>query len=41
MADMAIRLAKQPPASPTPSWESFLKGRSLKPSRTAPRKKKV
>lgn len=41
MADMAIRLAKQPPASPTPSWESFLKGRSLKPSRAAPRKKQA
>jgi hypothetical protein len=27
MADMAIRLAKAPPASPRPSWESFLGGR--------------
>jgi len=27
MADMAIRLAKEPPASPRPSWESFLGGR--------------
>jgi hypothetical protein len=41
MADMAIRLAKQPPVSPTPSWERFLKGRSIKPSRAAPRKKKA
>jgi hypothetical protein len=41
MADMAIRLAKQPPAGPTPSWENFLKGRSLTPGRAAPRKKRA
>ena len=28
MADMAIRLANAPAATPTPSWASFLKGRS-------------
>ena len=27
MADMAIRLAKQPPQAVKPSWEQFLKGR--------------
>jgi hypothetical protein len=27
MADMAIRLAKEPPSSPKPSWEGFLGGR--------------
>jgi hypothetical protein len=27
MADMAIRLAKEPPAGPRPSWEGFLGGR--------------
>ena len=27
MADMAIRLAKEPPAAPRPSWEGFLGGR--------------
>jgi hypothetical protein len=27
MADMTIRLAKEPPAAPRPSWESFLGGR--------------
>lgn len=27
MADMAIRLAKEPPTSPRPSWEGFLGGR--------------
>lgn len=27
MADMAIRLAKEPPPAPRPSWESFLGGR--------------
>ena len=38
MADLAIRLARQPAATPTPSWESFLKGRPLAPAR-APRKR--
>jgi len=27
MADMAIRLAKEPPPAPKPSWEGFLGGR--------------
>ncbi len=39
MADLAIRLAKQPLAVATPSWESFLKGRAIKPSRATTRKK--
>jgi hypothetical protein len=31
MADMAIRLAKAPPTTLRPSWENFLKGRSVRP----------
>ncbi|MGE0439262.1 MAG: RimK family alpha-L-glutamate ligase [Gemmatimonadales bacterium] len=31
MADMAIRLAKAPPATPRPSWEAFLQGRPVRP----------
>jgi hypothetical protein len=27
MAEMAIRLAKEPPQAPRPSWEGFLGGR--------------
>jgi len=36
MADMAIRLAKEPPVAPKPSWEGFLGGRRR--SGTAPAK---
>ena len=33
MADLAIRLAKQPRAAPQPSWENFLKGPAPEPAR--------
>jgi hypothetical protein len=39
MAEMAIRLAKEPPAEPKPSWAGFLKGRAVKATRAPARKK--
>ncbi len=33
MADLTIRLAKEAPATPKPSWERFLKGRPARPAR--------
>ena len=35
MADLVIRLAKEPPASPRPSWEGFLGGRRRAAARSA------
>lgn len=36
MAEMAIRLAKEPPSSPRPSWEGFLGGRRRAAAAPAP-----